>query len=75
MDYSSFMRTVSISARGRGTLLLAADFPVSFVSFFAPLVSSVSIFPMYALSTVAPYVANATRREEKRPWAHKTTAR
>lgn len=75
MDYSSFMRTVSIPARGRGTLLSVAEISVSFVSFLAPLVHFAAILPVNALSTVAPYVANATRREEKLPWAHRITAR
>lgn len=75
MGYSSFMRTVSISARGRGTLLSVVELSVSFVSFLAPLVSFVAILPVNALSTVAPCVANATRREEKLPWAPRITAR
>ncbi len=43
MDYSSFMRTVSIPARGRGTLLSVAEISVSFVSFLAPLVHFAAI--------------------------------
>jgi hypothetical protein len=74
VDYSSFMRTVSISARGRGTLLSVAERLVRLV-FLAPLVHFAAILPVNALSTVAPCVANATRREEKLPWAHKITAK
>lgn len=73
MDHSSFMRTVSIiTARGRGTLLSVAS---SLVASLPPLVRFVAILPGNALSTTAPRVAYATRREEKLPWAHKTTAR
>ena len=75
MGYSSFMRTVSISARGRGTLLSVVELSVSFVSFLAPLVSFVAILPVNALSTVAPSVTNTGRCEEKLPWAHRITAR
>ena len=75
MEHSSFMRTVSISARGRGTPLSATELSVSFVSFFAPLVNFVAILPVNALSTVAPSVISTGRREEKQPWAHKITAR
>lgn len=73
MDHSSFMRTVLIfTARGRGTLLSVAS---SLISSLPSLVRFVAILPVNALRNTAPRVAYATRREEKRPWAHKTTAR
>jgi hypothetical protein len=62
--------TASVFTR-LGTLLSVAErhfrFPCSLVSFAA--------FAPFALSNVAPRVAPAMRREEKQPWAHRTTAR